>query len=122
VFAIDRHGGLIGLAGYTPSSDGAAAEIGYWIAKPCWGNGFATEAVTAVVEHCSTRHRFARLTCGHFVDNAGSRRVIEKLGFIEIGRARQWCEARRQDAEVVQYEMTLSRGRCWGRGWPGRHS
>ena len=43
VFAITLTGQLIGCAGYTPL-DGKRAEIGYWLGKPWWGQGFATEA------------------------------------------------------------------------------
>ena len=61
-------------------------EIGYWIGKPWWGRGFATEATHTLMEHCFDACGFRRLTCGHFVDNPASARVIAKLGFRRVGR------------------------------------
>lgn len=99
---------LIGACGYTP--DGSAADIGYWIGKPWWGRGFATEAAAALIEHCFDLG-FERITCGHFVDNPASERVIAKLGFRAIGRERIWCEARGEDVETLRYERLPEAGR-----------
>ncbi len=102
VRGVVHDGDLIGAVGYIESEDGDA-EIGYWIGKPWWGYGFATEAARALVEYCFGEVGFRRLTCGHFVDNPGSKRVIEKLGFRRIGNGSQWCEARKSDVETVRY-------------------
>ena len=98
-----EHGGtLIGAVGYIEGED-AQAEIGYWIGKPWWGHGFATEAAAALIEHCFRVGGFRRLTCGHFIDNPASARVIAKLGFRRIGKGQQWCEARKSEVETVRY-------------------
>ena len=47
---------LIGAVGYTPNADGSP-EIGYWIGRPWWGQGFATEAAAALVALLLHRHR-----------------------------------------------------------------
>lgn len=103
VCGIDFEGDLVGLCGYMPSA-GHTAEIGYWIAKPWWRRGFATEAVRALVAHCFGKVRIKRLVCGHFVDNEASARVIAKLGFRPTGRETAWCEARRAEVETLRYE------------------
>ncbi len=54
VRAVELDGELIGAVGYMPASDGSA-EIGYWIGKPWWGQGFATEAAQALVRYCFAR-------------------------------------------------------------------
>ena len=51
VFAVARDGALIGCSGYMPM-DAEHAEVGYWIGKPFWGEGFATEAVRARCSPC----------------------------------------------------------------------
>jgi len=61
-----------------------AVEMGYWIARPFWGRGFATEACTALVDIARTLG-FARLEGSHFLDNPASGRVLEKLGFEPVG-------------------------------------
>ncbi len=50
VFAVTRDGKLIGCSGYMPM-DADHVELGYWIGKPYWGAGYATEAVRAVIAH-----------------------------------------------------------------------
>ncbi|MBQ7801790.1 MAG: GNAT family N-acetyltransferase [Oscillospiraceae bacterium] len=56
-------------------------EIGYVLSKDHWGRGLMPEAVNAVIDHCFTKLDFDWLTCGHFVWNTQSRRVVEKCGF-----------------------------------------
>lgn len=56
-------------------------EIGYVLNKDYWGRGFMPEAVKAVMDYCFYQLRFHWLTCGHFVWNDQSRRVVEKCGF-----------------------------------------
>lgn len=104
VRAVILDGHLIGAVGYYPCDDGSA-EIGYWIGKPWWGQGYATEAANALVRHCFSKIRFGRLTCCHFVDNPASARVIAKLGFKEVGACKAYCEARRRDVETIRYEL-----------------
>ena len=56
-------------------------EIGYVLSKDYWGRGLMPEAVKAVIDRCFRELKFDYLTCGHFVSNSQSRRVIEKCGF-----------------------------------------
>ena len=56
-------------------------EIGYAISKDYWGRGLVPEAVKAVIDYCFKELDFDWLTCGHFVWNHQSRRVVEKCGF-----------------------------------------
>ena len=56
-------------------------EIGYVLNKDYWGKGLMPEAVKAVIDYCFREINFDWLTCGHFVWNDQSRRVVEKCGF-----------------------------------------
>ena len=56
-------------------------EIGYVLNKDYWGRGLMPEAVKAVIDYCFKELNFNWLTCGHFVWNDQSRRVVEKCGF-----------------------------------------
>ena len=51
VRGVERDGELIGAIGYIASEPGQA-EIGYWIGKPWWGNGYATEAAGTLMHYC----------------------------------------------------------------------
>lgn len=86
---------LVGGVGVVRDEERGALELGYWIARPYWGLGFATEAARAVVVIARDTLRQARLVSGHFVDNPASGKVLEKLGFRPTGEivARQ-CRAR----------------------------
>lgn len=56
-------------------------EIGYVLSKDYWGRGLMPEAVNAVIRYCFAVLNYDYLTCGHFVRNHQSRRVVEKSGF-----------------------------------------
>ncbi|WP_291176985.1 GNAT family N-acetyltransferase [Hyphomicrobium sp.] len=108
VRAVTFQGTLVGAVGYVPNDDGSA-EIGYWIGRPWWGRGFASEAATALVRHCFTKAGFKRLTCCHFEDNPASQRVIEKLGFRLSGASSAWSDARQAEFPARCYELNRPR-------------
>jgi RimJ/RimL family protein N-acetyltransferase len=73
---------LIGACGI--GSLNGEPELGYWIGRPYWGLGFATEASRAVIEIAKTiGHR--KLVASHFTDNPASGNVLRKLGFQSTG-------------------------------------
>ncbi|KFE33735.1 GNAT family N-acetyltransferase [Thioclava atlantica] len=100
VWIIEISDGLAGVIG-------TVGEFGYWLARPFWGKGFATEAGRAVLAACFADPARASLRAGYFLGNARSCRVLEKLGFRETGRSRQFCRA--LDAEADHVDMVLTR-------------
>jgi RimJ/RimL family protein N-acetyltransferase len=74
---------LVGSCGLGRRRSGSV-ELGYWIARPFWGRGYATEACSALVEIARTLG-LTRLEGSHFLDNPASARVLEKLGFEPLG-------------------------------------
>jgi RimJ/RimL family protein N-acetyltransferase len=70
---------LIGACGLGRRPSGAV-EMGYWIARPYWSRGFATEACAALIDIAQALG-LASLEGSHFIDNPASARVLEKLGF-----------------------------------------
>ena len=107
-FAIEREGQLIGGAGYYRRPSGVA-ELGFWLGRPWWGHGYATEAARAVVRHGFANPRLPGFSSAHFVDNPASGRVLAKLGFEAVGRGRIACAARGHDVEVVTYWLDRQR-------------
>lgn len=73
-------GDVLGAVGYG-RMEGAEPEIGYWIGEPYWGQGYATEAVQAVIDHAFSSTDLPQLSGRCRVGNIGSRRVLEKCGF-----------------------------------------
>jgi len=74
---------LIGACGLGRRPSGSV-EMGYWIGRPFWGRGYATEACTALVDIARTLG-LPSLEGSHFIDNPASARVLEKLGFEALG-------------------------------------
>ncbi len=60
--------------------DGETAEIGYRFFRAHWGQGYATEAVSAVIADAFERLGVVRIKALTMAVNTGSRRVMEKLG------------------------------------------
>ncbi len=64
--------------------DNGKRLVGYWIANAYWGRGVATLALRQfLIAHERTRPVFAYVA----VTNLGSRRVLEKCGFVPVGPA-----------------------------------
>lgn len=74
---------LVGSCGLGRRPSGAV-ELGYWIARPHWGRGYATEAGAALIDIARTLG-VRQLEGSHFLDNPASGRVLEKLGFEPLG-------------------------------------
>jgi RimJ/RimL family protein N-acetyltransferase len=103
----------VGCIGFGPMGDAAndpgAQELGYWIARPHWGQGYATEAGLAVLEIAATiGHR--ELIGSHFLDNPASGKVLRKLGFEPTGRTEErWSCGRGSHAPTALYRRLLDR-------------
>ena len=69
-----------GEAAHAPLTD-TEAEIGYWIARPYWGQGYACEAAREIVRYAFDEQGCTALWCGFHDGNEQSRRVSEKCGF-----------------------------------------
>lgn len=60
-------------------------EIGYWIARPFWGLGFATEAASAMMRIARSTG-LGKVIARRAIDNPASGRVLTKIGFRPTGR------------------------------------
>jgi RimJ/RimL family protein N-acetyltransferase len=66
--------------------DGEKFAIGYWIGRPYWGDGLATEAARAMVDLAFQRLEAPAVAGSARVTNGASRRVMEKCGFQYVGQ------------------------------------
>ena len=69
-------------------------EFGYWLGKPYWGQGYATEAARCLVRFAFDELRLPVLIAGWFYDNPASGRVLAKLGCVPDGAEQRNCLAR----------------------------
>lgn len=85
-----EHAQLIGTCGYWRLVNAHLwAEIGYELAPEHWGRGIMTEAVGAVLHFGFTTMKLHRVEAQIHPANTGSRRVLEKLGFVQEGYFRE---------------------------------
>jgi RimJ/RimL family protein N-acetyltransferase len=80
-------GELVGRAGLYHPADWPGLEIGWAVARPHWGKGFAGEAGRATIEWARTELGADHLISLIADDNHRSQRVAEKLGMEQEGRA-----------------------------------
>ncbi|MBS2963733.1 GNAT family N-acetyltransferase [Actinocrinis puniceicyclus] len=99
-YRIDRRmdGTAIGTIGFHGPPDARRqVTIGYGLVPMSWGNGYATEAVHALIDFCRAHADVASLAADTNHDNAASQRVLVKSGFRLV----------RQDRELLYYELEL---------------
>ena len=85
-FVIELDGRVIGKAGLY-----RFPEIGFILHPHAWGNGYAREALEAVLQRAFTVHRLAGVEADVDPRNAASLRLLTGLGFQETSRAsRTW--------------------------------
>ena len=65
--------------------EGAFRELGYWLGRPFWGRGYATEAACALLQWARDARDLRAAAAGHFEDNPTSGRVLDKAGFLYTG-------------------------------------
>ncbi len=98
---------LVGGCGLHAAADGRV-ELGYWIARPYWGLGFATEAASAVM-HMARASGVRDVRAAHFADNPASGNVLRKLGFRYTGRMeRRFSLGRGAAADCLVFEEGAS--------------
>jgi RimJ/RimL family protein N-acetyltransferase len=115
-FAVLLNGDTIGMCSVEPREGGP--EIGYWVAVPHWGQGYATEAVRALIDYAFGDLGHDTLDAGARVSNPASRRVLEKCGFQWSGVGLYRIRAIKSSAPLDRFR--LDRGlwaslKAWGR-------
>ena len=78
-WVMDWESVVVGTIGAYDYKDGRI-EVGYSVVKGWQGRGFATEALTKVLEYLTENEGIAVVTAWSAADNAGSNRVLEKAG------------------------------------------
>lgn len=98
---------LVGCIGIDPAGTAGTAEMGYWIARPHWGQGYATEAGRAVLD-VARMLGHERIVASHFIDNPASGKVLRKLGFVPTGDVRNRpSRGRGGEAPAAEYALDL---------------
>ncbi len=101
-------GALVGTVHLKVPDYREGGEIGYWIGRPFWGRGYATEAVRTVVVFAFNRLGLHRVWAAVRPDNPASARVVEKAGLEPAGTGDYDFPAQGGRKPVVFYALTRS--------------
>ena len=88
---------------------GKVANVGYVLARAMWGNGYATEALNAVISAGLALPQIDRVTGLCDVDNIASIRVMEKAGMVQEGVLRGYIvhpNISREPRDVYSFGVT----------------
>ncbi|WP_106768791.1 GNAT family N-acetyltransferase [Paenibacillus faecalis] len=82
---------IIGSCGYNSLDfENAKAEIGYDIAKASWGRGYASEAISSLLDYAFSSLNLNRIEAKVEPENINSIKVLQKLNFTFEGTLRQY--------------------------------
>lgn len=87
---------------------GVSVENGlaFWVARPVWGQGYASEMADAAVTAFFAASNEDKLLAGAMAGNDASLRVLERLNFAPLGPDRVWSEPLRQPVDVIIHRRT----------------
>ncbi|MCX5635179.1 MAG: GNAT family protein [Planctomycetota bacterium] len=89
------------------------ADIGYWLSKNYWQQGFAFEAVNALIKFAFTTLKLQRLEAAIYIENHASQTLVKKLGFKKEGIRHRASRSRATGVlhDVLIYAL-LKPGKC----------
>ncbi len=109
VYVIDRGAGPLGIISLDlvaeDQSGTQVRELGYWLGKRHWGEGIMTEAVASLTRHGMDTLGLERITSSALLENLGSLKVQDKVGYRMVGEGEQFFAARNEKLSVRQVEM-----------------
>lgn len=81
------------------------AELGYWVGKPNWNRGIATEAAKRILEFGFNKLGLERIFSKCFFDNLPSRRVMEKIEMEYEGKFRHEVFKENRFIDMTYYSI-----------------
>lgn len=99
---------FMGMIGFGINAEHRRAELGYWLGKPYWGQGYATEAARATLRYCFDQLELNKVCAGHFAHNPASGRVLQKLGMSYEGTLRKHFARFGEFHDTTYYSMLRS--------------
>jgi [ribosomal protein S5]-alanine N-acetyltransferase len=110
---------LVGSINCAIDSRHRRGELGYWVGKPFWGQGYGTEAASALLDFCFERLNLNRVHAHYLAGNPGSGRVMEKIGMQYEGTLREHIEKDGKLFDLVVYGILRSE---WEKIKGGNHT
>lgn len=106
---------LIGVVSLRVRSTGEIS-LGYWLGHAHWGQGYATEAVQAILDAAFLFAELGEIIAEVRVTNERSRHVLERSGFQYLGGGMSFRPAWNDRVPINQYRLSRS---VWAslKGW-----
>ena len=105
----DRFIGVCGLA--MIEGEEGAAELGYWLGRPFWDQGYGREAVTALIAFGRDVLQLKAVQAIVYAENTASVAVLGRLGFTESDYELINVPERGGKRLVRRFTLSLDRGR-----------
>ena len=107
VFAVEQRatGAFMGGIGLTLRPRFDRAEAGYWLGRPFWGQGFATEALRALLGFGFDALALRKIVATHLTKNPASGRVMQKAGMRWEAAMPQHVKRDGQYHDLIQYQL-----------------
>ena len=99
---------FMGSIGLVINQEFNHAEMGYWIGKPYWGQGYTTEAGQAVLGYGFKQLELHRILARHMRRNPASGKVMQKIGMVYEGCMRQHIKKWDKYEDVMIYASLKS--------------
>lgn len=69
---------IIGCISLSNDKMNLKGDVGYWIGRDYWGQGYATEALEGLIKYAFEERGFHKICSEHFIYNPASGRVMQK--------------------------------------------
>ncbi|WP_415379544.1 GNAT family N-acetyltransferase [Halosimplex sp. TS25] len=89
-------------------ADSGRAEVGAWLAPDAEGQGYATEALSLLIDYAFAERRLHRLNAGRLATNDRSAALLERLRFVEEGRREDFYFVGGEYVDRVEYGLLAS--------------
>ena len=81
-------------------------ELGFWLGREHWGQGFATEACKGLLNYAEEELGIRNFKSSHIIGNDGSARVLARLGFKKTGEGEIYCLSREETLPCIKMVLT----------------
>ena len=82
------------------------AEIGYWLGKPHWNKGYASEAALEILHFGFEYIGFEKIIGIIFPFNPASGKVLEKIGMQQEKHLKNYIEKCGEKLDAIQYSIS----------------
>jgi ribosomal-protein-serine acetyltransferase len=113
IIALERGQRFVGRCGLRINPYAGTADLGYWLDGEFEGRGIASRSARALVTNAFAELGLKRVELRTSVDNARSRALAERLGFVFEATLPAALRFARRSADMVLYSVTAEQWRAF---------